>query len=124
MPSTKISQLGLTARMALPACSAARRQSVAGLPSPQVAIAVRFVVQVGADDRGVAGVALGQRHPVVDPGLLRVHRAAGDVPQLLVGVVAGHGAVLVEDDAQADLPGVGDDLVQDLQAAQTLAGRG
>ena len=35
--STRMSQSGLTARMALPACWAARRQSVLGLPSPQVA---------------------------------------------------------------------------------------
>ena len=79
---------------------------------------MRFVVQIGADDRRVAGVARRQHRPIADPTAFGIGRG---VPQSrFVGAVAGVGAMMIEHDPQADLPGVVDDLVHDLQAAQPL----
>src|SRR5262249_14382816 len=67
-------------------------------------VRVRLVVQVRADDRGVAGVVPGQHLPVADPGRLGGGR---DVPE---GALAGGGrAVPVEQDAHALAAGVVDD---------------
>jgi hypothetical protein len=75
-----------------------------------------LVVQVRADHRRSVGVAGGQHLPVVDPGLFR--ESALEPEAAAVGARAGGGAVVVEDDLEADLAGIGDDLVHDLQAVE------
>ena len=79
---------------------------------------VRLVTQVEADDRRVARVPAGQHGPVPDPVLAGV---GGGVPEtVLLGRLAGFGPVVVQDDLQPVLPGVRDDLVQDLQRVEVL----
>ena len=77
------------------------------------ALRVRLVEQVGADDGRVAGVALGEHLPVRD------HRRLGDrarVPERRLA--GGRRTVAVEDHAHAEVAGVVDDLVEDLQRRQ------
>ena len=109
------------ARTALPARSAPRRQSLAP-PQPQQAPlavgVVRLVAEIHADDGGVVGVAAGEHLPVGDPGGFGV--ALGEPEAAEPGAVAGLGAVVVEDDLEALLAGVGDDLVEDLERVQAL----
>ena len=77
---------------------------------------VRLVVQIGADHGRIAGIVPGQHRPVGDPLLLGVSAL---VPQPVgVGASPGAGAMVIEDDLQADLAGIGHDLVHDLQAGE------
>ncbi len=79
---------------------------------------VRLVAEVHAEDGGVVGVAAGEHLPVGDPGGFGV--ALGEPEAAEPGAVAGLGAVVVEDDLEALVAGVGDDLVEDLERVQTL----
>ena len=79
---------------------------------------VRLVVQVRTDDRLIVGIARRQHLPVVDPGRLRILAV---VPQAILGRAGpGIAAVMVEDDLEADLVCIVDDLVHDLQRRQAL----
>src|SRR5690606_12657108 len=84
-----------------------------GVAAAPGGLAVGLVVQVGADDGGVAAVAGRQHLPVGDPALLAV---GGGVPEL--GLPAGAGAVPVEQDADAAGAGLLHQLVQDLDGLQ------
>ena len=79
---------------------------------------MRLVAQVHADDGGVVQVALRQRTQSL------IHALSGYCVvyhrPLAFGAVARLGAMVVENDVQPDLPGIGDDLVQDLQRVQPL----
>ena len=111
-----ISQSGLTFWIAAPARSAAACQSVAALPSPHVGLTMRLVVQVGRNDRGIALVALGQHHPVIDPVLFG---KGAVVPQaVLVRAIARMAAMMVQDDPHPELPRIIDDPVDDFEARQ------
>ena len=79
---------------------------------------MRLIGQVGADYRGVGAVALGQHRPVGDPAALRILRGVPEARGLRA--VAGLGTVVIEDDPQAQRPGLGHDLVHELQAVQSL----
>ena len=77
---------------------------------------MRLVAQVEADHGRVARVPPGQRDPVVHPGLAGV--GAGVPEPVGLGRLPRLGPVVVQDDLEAGLPGVGDDLVEDLQRVQ------
>ena len=77
---------------------------------------MRLVRQVGGDDGGVAGVMGGQRLPGADP--LRLGVAAVHPQSVGVGVAAGSAAVVVQDDLQADGPGICHDPVHHLRPGQ------
>src|SRR5262245_65738510 len=101
--------------MALPASSEAFTQFDAAIAPRAV---VRLVVQVRADHREIVGVALRQHLPVRYPLRLTV---LGIVPQaVLRRAGTGLAAMMIEDDLEADLVSVLDDLVHDLQAGETL----
>ncbi len=117
MPSTKISRLGFTPRTASPARSAASRQSIGGVAAAPAGGAVRLVVQVDADHGGLFGVAGGKHRPgrrsSVASGSRWSYQSADSARRQ-------SRAMAVQDDLQADLAGVVDDLVHDLQAGEAL----
>ena len=76
---------------------------------------VGFIVEVSAEDHGVADVALGEHQPVGNPAGLGIGRG---IPE--GGLGGSVRAMAVEDDAQADLGGVADNLVHDVQAGKAL----
>ena len=79
---------------------------------------VRLVVEIDADDRRVARIAGGQHREVADPLALGI---GGRVPETGgIGTVAGFRAMVIEEDLEPDLVGVGHDLVHDLQTALPL----
>ena len=79
---------------------------------------MRLVVEVDADHRRVACIAGGEHREVADPLALGIR---GRVPEAgRIGTVAGLRAVVVEEDLEPDLAGIGHDLVHDLQAALPL----
>ena len=96
----RIDRLARHCRRARP--PAASRTAQAASPTGAAALViVRLVAQVHANDGRCCSIALRRAHPVVNPRALRI---LGGVPQpILLGAVAGFGAVIVEDDVQPDL---------------------
>ena len=79
---------------------------------------VRLVVKVDADHGRGSRVASREQREVRDPGALGIGRG---VPEAgAVGTVARLRAVVVEDDPQADLAGIGHDPVHHLEAVEPL----
>ncbi len=97
------------------ACPFGRRRPIGRSPpaAPPGSV-VRFVVQISTDHRRIVAVALCQHLPIGDPRRLGV---AALVPETVPvgGAGAGAAAVVIEDHPHADLSGIADDLVHDLQ---------
>ena len=80
--------------------------------------AVRLVVEIDANNRRVAHISRCQHREVADPRALRI---SGRVPEAGgVGTVARIGAVVIQEDLEPNLPGIGHDRIHDLQAALPL----
>jgi hypothetical protein len=93
---------------------------------------VRFVVEIEADHRGIARPQRGEGLPVAQERRLRdgagiaravgvVGGAADIVPQAVaLGAAVALVVVVIEDDLQADLPGIVHDLLHHLHGVQSL----
>src|SRR5690606_18462123 len=79
--------------------------------------AVRLVVEVESDDGRVVAVALGQRHPVVDPALLGEVRR---IPEVFVQVASWMAGVVVENDLEAEFSRLLDDQIERLESGGAL----
>ena len=116
MPSTKIRACGVDGENLIasgfggqaPVC-------VLGSPEPQVTLLWGSFRKSKPITAGVAVVAVGKTHPIIDPGGLGV---GGGVPKSAVfGAVSGFRAMVVEDNAEADLAGIGDDFIENCEGS-------
>ena len=79
-----------------------------------------LIKEIRTNDRGIAGVSLGQHNPILDPALLSVVGVSRDVPNIFADKTVRFGRMPIQDDLEPDRSGIGDHLVHALDRGQTL----